>query len=86
MSGGDFWSGLKDFGKDILQGIKNVSDTATHVGRNALDTVSKVAPLLPLLAAGDGYHNAHSDLMIEGGARGRRVTKKQLLGKLKERY
>jgi hypothetical protein len=67
LSAGNFWDDIKGVAKDVLEGVRNASDTATHVAKNALGVVGPALPLLGL-----------------GGARGNKMSKEQLLRKLKD--
>ena len=71
--GGNFWSGIKNFGEKLWKGIEDASP--------AIGTALEVAgPLLPLLAAGPKQKKGKKGGAIIGGAHINADTNRNFLG------
>jgi len=89
--GGNFMTGLKDFGKKIWEGVKKVGKHVLPVAKELLPLAKKLAPILlkefpkilPLLGLGEGGGYAHGSSVV--GGRRRRVGRPKKRGRKKKK-
>jgi hypothetical protein len=69
--GGNFFTDLKSFGKNVFTGLKSGIREAIPIAKELVGVARDVAPLLPLFGLGEDEENM-GEGVVAGGARARK--------------